>query len=1073
VQDERTVMRLRLGIGAIGILLPLVLPLGNWIFAELRRQSTAGFWPGSMSGSYYTSTRNVFVGSLCALGVFLIGYRFDSRDDRWSTRAGLFAIIVALCPTAPGHNPSVSQTAIGAVHLTSAGVLLFALAMFCISSFRDPTTVQMPWVRRSYLWAGWLILLFLALAVVAGMTHVGDRWKSTYICESLSVWAFGAAWISAAFELGAGIGELTLTRNLLSKLRALRSLVPGRTREGRTRRMARRNIAWVVTVVAVALSTWISGALILPLLINNSDVQWGLASSIGVSAGALAALWGHSFAARTEEVLAASPGATVEAGRSVAIGGDANGKVRQVTSDFDLPEAGFDEPELGSELGGGNGGPREPGTSPPTAGLPDDGDSEDPDVPSHPADAELTAVDAQIINFWIMDAPTPGEGPLQLGHAYTGCFQVGADHPENISTGNREVPPEDIPVTGLQTTWLVWSTTAELRATDGGAGEVEFSTADAGHRKQWMARFELIIPAAGESEQRLIEIAPLTADAALIDAIIMVRDDVYRELTIELQTVASPPAPVGPAGGGTASEGSPDPAPLPDSIPSSAVADDPPSRNNDSDIAAMPANPQSTRRRPRAPRPRSATSRAARVRARRILPAVHTQLRSPYRWQQPRTTLNLVVAGSAVQWELIPAGDFGIGEHTTHGWTDWVPGSEAAVQRVVRARKTLEGVRELCADRENAIDTADLSARLARFVPRQDWSTAADNATDHALAAWHKIAATREMRALAYAGSQLFQAFFPQNSLLRAKVEDLAPGDSLRISWSQSDPSFLFHIPWALLYRGDVPGAGVAVDPQNFLGIRLRTTHLTGGREIDRALGPQATRAHLLYWGDGPLDRTGDEAREHERELASWSPLFLPKGVTRRKEELSAFLGSPKPSPVSLLYLFCQCTTGSGDAPVLRFGNTNAYANVLELMDIGNSELADQPLVFVNACATSAADPYFTNELQRLFLRRGCRAYIGSECKVPTRFAARFATAFFHFLYLRGPADLPMSAGEALAQARKFFWDEYRSLGGLYYSYLNDDRIFVAHPEEVAALRRPASNVPDSRSPQRGTHDRP
>src|SRR6266567_4034780 len=98
-QDKRTVQRLRFGIGAIGLLLPLVLPLGNWVFVQFGHDTE--ILPSSMSSSYYTSTRNIFVGGLCTLGVFLIGYRYNERDDRWSTMAGLFAIGVALCPTAP------------------------------------------------------------------------------------------------------------------------------------------------------------------------------------------------------------------------------------------------------------------------------------------------------------------------------------------------------------------------------------------------------------------------------------------------------------------------------------------------------------------------------------------------------------------------------------------------------------------------------------------------------------------------------------------------------------------------------------------------------------------------------------------------------------------------------------------------------------------------------------------------------------------------------------------------------------------------------------------------------------
>ncbi|WP_369182201.1 hypothetical protein [Streptomyces sp. Y1] len=209
-QDERTVTLLRLGVGLIGILLPLVLPVGNWLFAELRGQSTAGWWPDSMSGSYYTSTRNLFVGGLCALGVFLICYRFDRRDDRWSSAAGLFALGVALCPTSP-DDPSAFQATIGVLHLVFAALLLSLLALFCLYSFRNPRSVQPRWVDRAYLAAGVVILALLVLAALAGLTGVGKGWpvRPLYLCEWFCTWAFGAAWIGAALELAHTSGQFT------------------------------------------------------------------------------------------------------------------------------------------------------------------------------------------------------------------------------------------------------------------------------------------------------------------------------------------------------------------------------------------------------------------------------------------------------------------------------------------------------------------------------------------------------------------------------------------------------------------------------------------------------------------------------------------------------------------------------------------------------------------------------------------------------------------------------------------------------------------------------------------------
>ncbi|MFE4399031.1 MULTISPECIES: hypothetical protein [Streptomycetaceae] len=203
-QDVRTIAILRLGVGLIGILLPVALPFGNWLAAELTGRSTDGFWPNSMSGAYYTDTRNVFVGALCALGVFLICYRFDRRDDRWSTAAGFFALGVALCPTYTGGGSGLDRT-VGVFHLVFAGLLFVMLAVFCLYSFRNPRSAQPARVGTAYLVAGVVILAALALSLLAGVTGVGSDWpvRPLYLGEWLATWAFGLAWTGAALELAA------------------------------------------------------------------------------------------------------------------------------------------------------------------------------------------------------------------------------------------------------------------------------------------------------------------------------------------------------------------------------------------------------------------------------------------------------------------------------------------------------------------------------------------------------------------------------------------------------------------------------------------------------------------------------------------------------------------------------------------------------------------------------------------------------------------------------------------------------------------------------------------------------
>ncbi|WP_060877805.1 hypothetical protein, partial [Streptomyces scabiei] len=213
-QDARTVMRLRLGVGIIGVLLPLALPAGNWIAARLTGGDGGDAWPGSMSGSYHTSTRDLFVGGLCALGIFLVVYRFNRFHDVLGTVAGLCALGVALFPTAPGSGGDAGQQTVSVLHQVLAVALLTAMAAFCLFMHGAPGIKERSYVRRPYLVAGVLILVFMALAAVAAATGVGEDWTITplYLCEWLSVWSFGFAWTGAALSLAADIDRLPRTR---------------------------------------------------------------------------------------------------------------------------------------------------------------------------------------------------------------------------------------------------------------------------------------------------------------------------------------------------------------------------------------------------------------------------------------------------------------------------------------------------------------------------------------------------------------------------------------------------------------------------------------------------------------------------------------------------------------------------------------------------------------------------------------------------------------------------------------------------------------------------------------------
>ena len=67
-------------------------------------------------------------------------------------------------------------------------------------------------------------------------------------------------------------------------------------------------VASLVSVATFAVAVWISGAIVLvPLLASPTD-RWAVASGIGVSLAAFAALWGQWWATRPRAAVSAASG---------------------------------------------------------------------------------------------------------------------------------------------------------------------------------------------------------------------------------------------------------------------------------------------------------------------------------------------------------------------------------------------------------------------------------------------------------------------------------------------------------------------------------------------------------------------------------------------------------------------------------------------------------------------------------------------------------------------------------------------------------------------------------------------
>jgi hypothetical protein len=185
-------LHLRQFVGWIGTLLPIVLVVGNAIFSTASR-------PDSMSGYYYTGMRNVFVGALCALGVFLIAYDGHDEVDRWVTNiAGLGAIGVALCPTKPAlPQLSAGQQVVGDLHLVFATVTFIALGFMALR-FAKPDGEPRHYAADNVIYraCGVTILSCVLLAAASNLlpASVKAHWPLLFIFEAVAVFTFGFSW---------------------------------------------------------------------------------------------------------------------------------------------------------------------------------------------------------------------------------------------------------------------------------------------------------------------------------------------------------------------------------------------------------------------------------------------------------------------------------------------------------------------------------------------------------------------------------------------------------------------------------------------------------------------------------------------------------------------------------------------------------------------------------------------------------------------------------------------------------------------------------------------------------------
>lgn len=220
---------LRLGVGALGISLPIILGVVGYVGYGIRL-------PGSMSAYYHATSacsgikvvkqeeaaeasvtppasdpclvkgtgpmRNWFVGNLFFIGGAMLLMRGFSRYENWALNiAGIMAPCVALFPMNWGNDKGFNP------HETFAITFFVCIAFTCIFC-ADKTLQQIPEstpnrAKVIAFYKAWYRFFGVLMVALPGCAHL-FLWRDPhgmFFVEAAGVWAFGFYWVFKTFEL--------------------------------------------------------------------------------------------------------------------------------------------------------------------------------------------------------------------------------------------------------------------------------------------------------------------------------------------------------------------------------------------------------------------------------------------------------------------------------------------------------------------------------------------------------------------------------------------------------------------------------------------------------------------------------------------------------------------------------------------------------------------------------------------------------------------------------------------------------------------------------------------------------
>lgn len=192
--------KLRMGIAVLVLFFPLMLWVGGALKGIELQPSMSAYYHASNGDR---SMRDVFVGILCAVGVFLYLYKgYSGRENIALNLAGIFAVGVAMVPMEWTCSGECHWYSMHGVFAASLFLCIAYVSIFCASDTLPALKNEKleKTFRRRYLVLGASMVLAPVAAFLLAV--VFERLEGfVYVAEAASIAVFATFWLVKSREL--------------------------------------------------------------------------------------------------------------------------------------------------------------------------------------------------------------------------------------------------------------------------------------------------------------------------------------------------------------------------------------------------------------------------------------------------------------------------------------------------------------------------------------------------------------------------------------------------------------------------------------------------------------------------------------------------------------------------------------------------------------------------------------------------------------------------------------------------------------------------------------------------------